>query len=75
MLSQFTWPNFRGGVDKQGVTILLREKNLEHDVAYGNTKLFIRTPRTVYALEEARAQLIPPIAVFLQKVSQEFVYF
>ncbi|XP_038044734.1 unconventional myosin-Id-like [Patiria miniata] len=68
MLSQFTWPNFRGGADRQGVEILLREKQLEHDVAYGKTKLFIRTPRTVYALEEARTQLIPPIAVFLQKI-------
>ena len=53
------------GVDKQGVQILLREQGLEDDVAYGKTKLFIRTPRTVYALEEARSHLIPPIAMFL----------
>ena len=73
MLSQFTWPNFRGGVDKQGVQILLREQGLEEDVAYGKTKLFIRTPRSVYILEEARGRLLPAIAVFLQKVGEDAI--
>lgn len=40
-----------------------------HDVAYGNTKIFIRTPNTLVTLEENRAQLIPHIIVLLQKVS------
>ena len=68
MLSEFTWPNYAGD-DKEGCQILVKEQNLEHDVAYGASKLFIRTPKTIFILEEARAKLIPPIVVFLQKVS------
>lgn len=40
MLSQFTWPNFRGGSDKEGVRVLLNEKNLLKDCKFGHTKVF-----------------------------------
>ncbi|XP_072029754.1 unconventional myosin-Id-like [Amphiura filiformis] len=66
MLSEFTWPNF-SGEDKEGCQVLVKEQNLGHDVAYGVSKLFIRTPKTIFTLEEARGQLIPSIVVFLQK--------
>ena len=68
MLSEFTWPNFDGS-EQEGCQILVREQNLGHDVAYGTSKLFIRTPKTLFTLEEARTRLIPPIVVFLQKVT------
>lgn len=41
MLSQFTWPNYRQGSDKDGVQVLLRDRNVT-DVQFGHTKLFIR---------------------------------
>lgn len=41
MLSQFTWPNYRQGSDKEGVHVLLRDRNIT-DVQFGHTKLFIR---------------------------------
>ncbi|XP_041478536.1 LOW QUALITY PROTEIN: unconventional myosin-Id-like [Lytechinus variegatus] len=68
MLSGYTWPNFRGGDDKLGVQTLVSELQLDHDVKYGKTKIFIRTPRTIVQLEEARTRLLPALATFLQKL-------
>ncbi|CAK9808983.1 Unconventional myosin ID [Anthophora plagiata] len=67
MISQYTWPNFRGGSDKDGVRTLMNEKNFNNDVEYGHTKIFIRSPRTLFALEKARSDLIPDIVILLQK--------
>lgn len=52
MISQYTWPNFRGGNDKDGVRTLMEEKNFSDDVKYGHTKIFIRSPQTLFALEK-----------------------
>lgn len=52
MISQYTWPNFRGGTDKDGVRTLLNEKGFNNDVKYGHTKIFIRSPQTLFALEK-----------------------
>ena len=73
MLSGYTWPNFRGGNDKLGVQTLVQELGLEHDVRYGKTKVFIRTPRTLVQLEEMRTRLLPALATFLQKVWKQIV--
>lgn len=67
MISQFTWPNFRGGSDKEGVSVLLQECGFHNDVKYGKTKVFIRSPRTLFALEQKRNELIPGIVNLLQK--------
>ncbi|XP_039752928.1 unconventional myosin ID [Pararge aegeria] len=67
MLSQYTWPNFRGACDKDAVMVLLRDLQLS-DVQFGHTKLFIRSARTVHGLEAARAELLPSIVVLLQKL-------
>lgn len=67
MLSQYTWPNFRGGSDKEGVRVLLGEKNLLNDCKFGHTKIFIRSPRTLFALERQRNEMIPNIVILLQK--------
>lgn len=67
MLSQYTWPNFRGGSDKEGVRVLLGEKNLLHDCKFGHTKIFIRSPRTLFSLERSRNEMIPNIVILLQK--------
>ncbi|XP_077292853.1 unconventional myosin ID [Arctopsyche grandis] len=67
MLSQFTWPNYRQGSDKDGVQVLLRDRNVT-DVQFGHTKLFIRSARTLHMLEAARAELLPSIVILLQKL-------
>ena len=54
MISQFTWPNFRAGSDKDGTQVLIQERNFAHDVKYGKTKIFIRSPGTLFALETVR---------------------
>ncbi|NXL54734.1 MYO1G protein, partial [Podilymbus podiceps] len=46
---------------------LLEQHGFQDDVAYGHTKVFIRTPRTLFCLEQERAQLIPIIVLLLQK--------
>lgn len=67
MLSQYTWPNFRGAGDKDAVMVLLRDLRIV-DVQYGHTKLFIRSAKTIHSLEAARAELIPSIVILLQKL-------
>lgn len=67
MISQYTWPNFHAGSDKDGVRVLLRENGFENDVKFGHTKIFIRSPQTLFALERARNEMIPSIVVLLQK--------
>jgi len=52
MISQYTWPNFRGDSDKDGVRTLMEEKGFANDVKYGHTKIFIRSPQTLFALEK-----------------------
>lgn len=59
MISQYTWPNFRGGSDKDGVRTLMDEKGFSNDVKYGHTKIFIRTPQTLFALEQVRPSSLP----------------
>jgi myosin I len=67
MLSQYTWPNYRGGSDKDGVRVLLEEKRLINDCKFGHTKVFIRSPRTLFQLERERNEMIPNIVILLQK--------
>lgn len=67
MISQFTWPNFRSGTDKDGTKVIMDSKGFGNDVKYGHTKIFIRSPRTLFALENARNELIPHIVTLIQK--------
>ena len=38
------------------------------DVAFGNTKVFVRTPRTLTLLEQERAARIPQVVLIMQRV-------
>lgn len=67
MISMFTWPNFRGGSDMEGVSVLVNDAGYANDVKFGHTKIFIRSPQTLFALERKRNQQIPGIVIFLQK--------
>ncbi|KFM66883.1 Myosin-IA, partial [Stegodyphus mimosarum] len=68
MISKYTWPNFRGGSEKDGCRVLIDEQGFTDDVKYGATKIFIQSPQTISQLEYARLELIPGIVVFLQKM-------
>ncbi|XP_075950250.1 unconventional myosin-Id [Anarhichas minor] len=68
MISEFTWPNHDLPSDKEAVKKLLQGCGFDHDVAYGKTKVFIRTPRTLFSLEEQRVEMVQRIVLFLQKV-------
>ncbi|CAH1988239.1 unnamed protein product [Acanthoscelides obtectus] len=73
MISQFTWPNFRSGSDKDAVKVIMDEKRFADDVKYGRTKIFIRSPKTLFELENARNDLIPGIVTLIQKTWRGFV--
>lgn len=68
MISEFTWPNHDLPSDKEAVKKLIERCGFQDDVAYGKTKIFIRTPRTLFTLEELRAQMLVRVVLFLQKV-------
>uniref|UniRef100_A0A3B4YJX6 Myosin ID n=1 Tax=Seriola lalandi dorsalis TaxID=1841481 RepID=A0A3B4YJX6_SERLL len=68
MISEFTWPNHDLPSDKDAVKRLMQGCGFDHDVAYGKTKVFIRTPRTLFSLEEQRVEMVQRIVLFLQKV-------
>ena len=68
MTCEYTWPNHLMGSDKAAVGALLEQHGLQGDVAFGHSKLFIRSPRTLVTLEQSRACLIPIIVLLLQKV-------
>ncbi|XP_068610938.1 unconventional myosin-Id [Brachionichthys hirsutus] len=68
MISEFTWPNHDLPSDKDAVKRLMQGCGFDHDAAYGKTKVFIRTPRTLFTLEGQRAEMVQRIVLFLQKV-------
>uniref|UniRef100_A0A8C5Q6D7 Myosin ID n=1 Tax=Leptobrachium leishanense TaxID=445787 RepID=A0A8C5Q6D7_9ANUR len=68
MISQQTWPNHSFPSDRIAVQKLLEECRFHQDAAYGKTKIFIRTPRTLFSLEEKRTEILLRIILFLQKM-------
>ncbi|KAL6037560.1 hypothetical protein STEG23_004879 [Scotinomys teguina] len=67
MTCEYTWPNHLLSSDREAVSALLEQHGLQGDVAFGHSKLFIRSPRTLVTLEQSRARLIPIIVLLLQK--------
>ncbi|CAG0915513.1 unnamed protein product [Notodromas monacha] len=68
MLSNYTWPNYRGHTEKHWTKVLIDELGFSQDVQYGSSKIFIRSAKTLFELENARARLIPNIVVLIQKM-------
>lgn len=56
--------------DREAVEAIVKQHGFQDDAAYGHTKLFVRTPRSLFTLEQERAALIPILVLFLQKVSR-----
>ncbi|XP_062978231.1 unconventional myosin-Ig-like [Elgaria multicarinata webbii] len=67
MTCEYTWPNHLMATDREATQALMEQHGFQDDVAYGHTKIFIRTPRTLFSLEQERAQLVPIIVLLLQK--------
>ncbi|XP_076864280.1 unconventional myosin-Ig [Brachyhypopomus gauderio] len=68
MTCEYTWPNHLMSNDREAVEAIVVQHGFEGDVAYGHNKLFVRTPRSLFTLEQERAALIPILVLFLQKV-------
>ncbi|KAJ8334901.1 hypothetical protein SKAU_G00405400 [Synaphobranchus kaupii] len=68
MTCEYTWPNHLMATDQEAVKAIIDHHGFQSDVAYGHTKLFVRTPRSLFTLEQERAALIPILVLFLQKV-------
>ncbi|XP_048385403.1 unconventional myosin-Id-like [Stegostoma tigrinum] len=68
MICEYTWPNHLMSTDLEATRMIVDQHNFQQDVAYGKTKLFIRTPQTLFGLESVRAETIPLIVLFLQKL-------
>ncbi|KAI8115492.1 Myosin-IB [Lucilia cuprina] len=65
-LSKQTWPNYNGPA-KEGVKILVKELNYgPEDYRFGETKLFIRFPKTLFDTEDAFQEKKHDIAAILQ---------
>ena len=68
MIAAMTWPNFKHGSERYGTEIIIKECGKVSDVQYGKTKVFIRSPQTLFELEKRRTDKIPSICITLQKV-------
>nr|XP_006825386.1 PREDICTED: unconventional myosin-Ib-like [Saccoglossus kowalevskii] len=67
MLCPRTWPNWNGTL-KNGVTeILIHNRIPTAEFSFGRTKIFIRSPRTLFDLEEWRRRKLNDIATIIQK--------
>ena len=68
MTCSYTWPNHLMGSDRDAVHKIVEEHGMQNDVAYGKSKVFIGTPRSLVILEQERNAIIPRLVVFMQKV-------
>ncbi|XP_073069504.1 unconventional myosin-Ia isoform X1 [Manis javanica] len=68
MLSQSTWPRWNGG-DREGVEKVMGALSVSsEEVAFGRTKIFIRSPKTLFFLEEQRRFRLHQLATLIQKI-------
>ncbi|NXL40079.1 MYO1A protein, partial [Glaucidium brasilianum] len=68
MLSPRTWPRWAGS-ERQGAEVLLAELAFPaEELAFGHTKIFIRSPRTLFDLERRRQERVAELATLIQKI-------
>uniref|UniRef100_A0A8D2IZU9 Unconventional myosin-Ia n=1 Tax=Varanus komodoensis TaxID=61221 RepID=A0A8D2IZU9_VARKO len=66
MLCKQTWPQWQGTA-RDGVQTLLSSLPIDpKELAYGHTKIFIRTPCTLFDLEARRQQRVEQLAAMIQ---------
>lgn len=62
-----TWPKWERD-PRQGLSEVLKHQNIKpSEYDYGRTKLFIRNPQTLFALEDRREEKLEDLAVIIQK--------
>ncbi|XP_040151544.1 unconventional myosin-Ib isoform X2 [Anopheles arabiensis] len=67
LLCQYTWPHFTGTI-VDGVALIIRSVPLPGaEFTIGRKKVFIRSPRTVYELDEFRKVRLNELAILIQK--------
>ncbi|XP_063149940.1 unconventional myosin-Ia-like isoform X2 [Candoia aspera] len=65
-LCKETWPRWKGS-SRDGVQTLLNSLSINpKELAYGHTKIFIRTPSTLFDLERRRQQRVEELAALIQ---------
>ncbi|GFO41945.1 unconventional myosin-id-like [Plakobranchus ocellatus] len=69
LICKETWPNYRGQVI-DGVKHIINQQGFSSDVKYGKSKIFIRSPQTLFSLEQAREAKMPSIVLFLQRITR-----
>ncbi|XP_016021298.2 unconventional myosin-Ia [Rousettus aegyptiacus] len=68
LLSRSTWPWWNGG-DREGIEKVLGELSIHsEEAAFGKTKIFIRSPKTLFYLEEQRRLRIHELVTLIQKI-------
>jgi myosin-1 len=68
LLSQSTWPHWHGG-EREGVEKIMGELSMSsEELAFGKTKIFIRSPKTLFYLEEKRRLRLQQLATLIQKI-------
>lgn len=68
LLCPETWPNPRNGNPRDNCARILKHVGLVDDCVFGKTKVFIRSPQTVFELEELRSRKLPEVVTYLQKM-------
>ncbi|XP_007421383.1 unconventional myosin-Ia-like isoform X2 [Python bivittatus] len=65
-LCKETWPSWKGN-SRDGIRTLLSSLSIDpKELAYGHTKIFIRTPSTLFDLERRRQQRVQELAALIQ---------
>jgi myosin-1 len=67
-----TWPSYRGNAT-QATEVICNHHNLEGDVAYGRTKVFIRRPQTLTFLEQERVRQLPYVVTTIQRFTRGYL--
>ncbi|XP_030370205.1 unconventional myosin-Ia isoform X2 [Scaptodrosophila lebanonensis] len=69
LLNSVTWPHFRNGSTVEGIALIIRNLPLPSaEFTIGTKNVFVRSPRTVYELEQFRCARINDLAVLIQKM-------
>ncbi|XP_053564146.1 unconventional myosin-Ia [Bombina bombina] len=73
LLSRKTWPKWNGDA-RNGVETMLSDIGIPSgETAFGRTKIFIRTPSTLFDLEERRRKRMNELATLIQKIFRGWI--
>jgi len=73
MLSNETWPSWCGPLQKGVEHIITATKISSDEYQFGNTKIFIRNPKTLFFLEEQRSKALHDLSTIIQKSWRGFL--